>query len=691
MSKGLDTYGTYVRNQTEKNQKNARRERIKQAVKQGNKHLVSNEFESLAAVCDILADMLYVSEGSLDKYGTEVPAEGEFWDWDAVSSFVVSPEYYVEHCTDGGYQEGRHRKDHPANIVRRTFRSLEGAAIVEGQIPSDLAGESRILGHTLQVGTMKQPKQYETPDQIRIVDPASHPPVSVTQGLPGWGKSTSIATEVEDRYAAGNKIIDLIDLTELENGLYDVPQQQEDLREARRDMGLAEDFLESDEYDRPDLEILFPVTPKAEGEEIPYNVDDDEYVAQPFSIPAADLPRKALNMMLSHTTDVQTTFLERAYQQVDGENDDWSLIDLAEGVLETEAQEDVKRNVYNTLATLQNVGFIRTRECEYAIEWEDIFRDTDTITAFTCDLMEDTANKFMVLAYLINSLYHERERLKRLPAVTAVFRELHHVAPNSRTEKEDEKESQIQKAMIDAFQELGSMHRHEDIEVLADTQQVTGQIQKRARAHVERVVTFRSQVGTLKKLFRELIGLDSDRANHMYTIASDFSVGQCAVIGKSGSDRPFEMPITFAPPMCHHIDAQEGEDGWDVRVETLQGVDELPDEELREIPWDMALPEELQFGQIEGDESPTPTHAFINDCMEESEGTTLIADDLNKAMRSYFAEFGTDPPAMNVFGQKLSESLEYDKEIKRVEGRQQTVYTGIDLTTAGWKHNNNCE
>jgi len=567
--------------------------------------------------------------------------------------------------------------------IEKAFESLVVIAEYEGYVQSEMRDMAEVRGHELPLGIIREPWERDSPEEIQIVDPAAHPPVSVNQGLPGFGKTTAGTTEVEDRYAAGKKVIDVADLNELENGLYDIPQGQDDLRDIREEMELPADFLEADEYPRPSIEVLAPLTPGLEAADVPFQTDTDETVVRPFTIPAADIPRKALNMMLSHLTDVQQNYLDRAYQNV-SEQDDWSLRDLAEAVLKTDAQEGVKRRLYNTLGTLQSLGFIRTRTCEYALDWEEIFRDAGTITVFTQSLVEDGAHKFMVLSYLIHSLYHERQEYYNLPPLAAVFRELHHVAPNDRTARQDEREREVQRGMVAAFQELCSMHRHEDIEVLADTQQLMGQISKRAREHVERVVTFRAQMGTLKPLFKDMVGLDGDRFDYLTTIARDFEVGQAAVIGYTGTNRSLEMPIEFAPPMSHHLDATSPYgDGWIARTKILTDHDDLPDEELRPAPWDATVPEELDLAPRSLSEDE-PVATFADRCLDETDGSKIGVGELYEAMQAFADHNDLDGvPPKNHFGRMLGEQLDFERKKVQRSGNREMVYHGLRFTAQG--------
>jgi hypothetical protein len=276
-----------------------------------------------------------------------------------------------------------------------------------------------------------------------------------------------------------------------------------------------------------------------------------------------------LNAVIGHSTEVQGQFLSRAYHHVEQNLDDWTLKDLADALDATEADERVKRNVRNTLQTLQNTGFIRDEECPHTLDWGEIFRDTETITVFTCSKMgEETSEKLMVMSYLMNALYRERMGRDGLPRCTAVFREYHKVAPTSQQAEEDDLERTLQKHTSAEAQHLGAMHRKVDLELLCDTQEFSGQIKKRVRKTFERVISFRSQYESIETAFNELVG--SGYETHVRNIARYFNVGECAALGMTGSSRPFEMTIKAAPPLSHVYDEKsEEEDGWWCRVNYL--------------------------------------------------------------------------------------------------------------------------
>jgi len=201
---------------------------------------------------------------------------------------------------------------------------------------------------------------------------------------------------------------------------------------------------------------------------------------------------------------------------------------------------------------------------------------------------------------------------------------------------------------------------------------------------VERVVTFRSQMGTLKPLFKDMVGLDGDRFDYLTTIARDFEAGQAAVIGYTGTNRSLEMPIEFAPPMSHHLDATSPHDnGWIARTQILSEHDDLPEEELRPAPWDATLPEDLNFEPLSLSEEE-PVAAFADQCLNETDGSKIGVGELYETMRAFVDNNDLEGiPPKNHFGRMLGEELDFEREKVQRNGDREMVYYGIQFTAQG--------
>lgn len=728
-SERVKQYGERVQEKKLTSRDKYRREVIKNGINISNEALAVGKHHRVAVLLDqALIPALQLDEWSLDQYHMEIVDTDLPWFYEDLSWFIE------EHLSDGSNRfvttlsddhdlarsdwvalraSGMRSRDEEAReVIERAFESVESIAKVENHIQSELNRETDVYGHALRLGTLFQPWEVDSPESINLVNPEGHPPFTTIQGLPGFGKSTFIETINEDRWLTqfvesgdtvsieledriieydlshtppAHKIIEF-DIDELEGGLYDVQNQRKPLKNVRRDMDAPvwwdDIFVNGEPVPAPNVEIYVPLTRELAGSDLPYNKELGEFTAVPFTIPAADLNRRALSTLLSHTTNVQANFLNRAWQRVT-KRGDWTLSDLAEEVWMTDAQEGVKKRITNALMSLQEVGFIRDKTDPWALEWEEVFLDTETITVFSTSLMRDTDKKMMVLAYLLDAVYDERRRLQSpthgsgstdLPRLSLTARELHFYAPTDRAAKEDPKEEELQDAMSAGLQELAARHRHTDTELNTDTQQFAGQVKKRIRDHVERVISFRAHRNTVEEVFSQLIGGKNDQ--YVHSISRNFDIGTCAAVGYTGSNRPFEMPIKALPPMAHHYDARKEDSGWTVRVENLDH------EEFRRAPWSADIPDRLQFGSSANAKPEDPIGKFVYDCVSlEGVGSWELTDDILLAYNAYARDNNLKTVGKREIGIGLPGEVENKEKMR--EGHTFRVYEGLVLNRTG--------
>lgn len=614
----------------------AHRTLVTATIDQMYAHLAANNYAKASKlIYGKLVPLLDLDIDALRDYDAEL-SDRERWNWYGIEQMASAGPHVVANPFSPSSRE----------IIDGAATSVELIASEQNIIDANLRRTSDVLGYELQLGQLMQAWDDPRPEEIHLVDPKSHPPASLIQGLPGFGKSTFATTEAEDRHAMRNsKVVDFNDMDQLENGLYDVPCQDGGLLDIREGYDLPTTWADAG-IDQPKLEILHPLVSGVEDKEFPYNTDAEGLDVRFYTIPASSLNRKALNAVIGHSTEVQGQFLSRAYQYVEQNVEDWTLRDLADALDQTEADERVKRNVRNTLETLQNTGFIRDEKCPYTLDWGEIFRDTDTITAFTCSKMGDENDKkLMVMAYLMNALYRERMSRTDLPRCTAVFREYHKVAPTSQAAEEDELERDLQKHTSAEAQHLGAMHRKVDLELLCDTQEFSGQIKKRVRKHFERVISFRSQYESIETAFSELVG--SGYESHIRKVARYFDTGECCAVGKTGSTRPFEMTIKAAPPISHVYDERVEEDGWHCRVNYL------PNRTWRtpaSLGISSELPDRLAFdGDGGASEVTRDTSAlrFAKRFLKQEEGSKVAKQEVYGAYCEFCAEHDVEPLAKN--------------------------------------------
>lgn len=607
---GTRGFAEHERKRAEKRRETARKETVRNAIRVASQKLVNGDYAAVARICkQRLQPAIGLSISNLNAFHDQLHSCPLAWDRDALFQFLQWPEQFID-TLDSHYNDENdsliHRQrlralgyvDPETNAretVLRAFKSLESAAVAVGAIPNELSQSSKVTGHALQLGIQWQPWEYEAPDEVQVANPDLHPPFLLSIGIPGHGKSTAVDTLVEDAYAAGHKIIDLLDFDELENAMYDVPSQQEVLRRKRRRMDLAETFEEHPDYDRPKVEILHPLCQGLCESALPYNKEHG-WVATPFTIPAADIPHDVLKAWMPKLTDAREQQLEAALDTLSTQ-DNWTLEDLREKIVESAADAQVKRGLDSAIRSVQQLGFIGDRTDETTLEWPSIFRDTETITVFSCSLMGKERHKLMVLAYLVFAIYEERMPDnptvggldEKYPVAYTVMREMQDVAPGDRKLKGDDSATAALKSkLVTGMQKLGEKRRHTDLGVIGDSQQWY-QINAGVRENIDQVLMFNLQAGAAQSVFQKLTG---ERQKGHADSVDEFDVGECAVIGagRLSTGRKFEMPWSIAPPMCHHLDAETESSGWHARSEYLGDR-----EELRPSPYSLDDPDPVDY------------------------------------------------------------------------------------------------
>lgn len=776
MPKFTKQRGEQIQDEIQKRERQYRSRRVDEAIQRGYKHLHNGE---LAEVCTLMTEILIpdlgLSRHTIRRHAEQVTdsAAELQWSHESVRRFLETPERYVETVTSPGPSSPEEqagalylraagmadpRERHRETVIN-AFHSMESLAVARGFVSNSVTNWAPAEGYELQVGTWYQPPRDDMPYRIQLVDPGDSEEVTVNMGKPGRGKGVMGHTETEDRYAAGRKIVDLIDFDENEGGVYDLPNRNPVLREAREEQGLPPDFTEAEDYEQPDMEIMVPMTDGLGDQYIPYYGDGPtDTVVRPFTVPASSLSKRALKRFIAaELTPTQVNIFESAYDEIQRSRNDWNLHDL---IMAVERHRGLHGNqgavdrVQRSIRRVQSKGWIRDRADPNCISWKRILTEPDTITVFTASLMEDTdeAAQYLFHSYVIYALRSELKRLKALPdhekdgwshvpKLTAILRELHKVAPNSETAVDDPTIREIQEAMINDFRDLTAMHRHEGVEIIADTQNFIGEIKKRARKNFNRACLFQVNLSDAIEMFSEVAGETRDQ--YAKRVTRSFGVGECAVLGRVGTGRPFEMTVSVAPPMSHHFDPDEwyntdtgmtldneglkkrlgGEDparanpdgwkgvnsGWDLRVY-------LGDEEYRKASELLNAggvgsddPEETDLETVRREASDLRPESgpgqFAWDCLEIEPNGRVIMDRMETAYYRYAEEHGhsesysTRSPLMQMIGSAPTPDDDTDDLYKDVwnhsrpvirswdDGKHQTpVYQGVTFTEEGKKY-----
>lgn len=583
--------GEQIRTDLKKRDRKVTRRMVDEAIQRGHERLMDGDLEGLAVIArDILVPRLNLSRWNIRDAAVTVRDSGQnlVWDHESVRRFIESPDTYIQAAKPGGDGGGSGSalylraagmtdpRERRRQVIIKCFESLESLAVARGVISNSVTNWAVARGYSLQIGTWYQPARDDMPHEVQLVNPNDSEPVTVNMGKPGRGKGVAGHTETEDRYHAGRKIVDLVDFDECEGAVYDIPQSNPVLREVRGDMGLAADFTEHEDYTPPNVEILVPMTRNLKDEYIPFHGDGPtDTVVRPFTVPASSLSKRALKRFVaSELTDVQKNIFESAYDRVELDHGpSWDLRDLimeCENFRGDHGNQGAVDRVQRAVNRIRQKGWIRSESDPNAIDWERILTNPDTITVFTASLMpeSDEGAKYLFHSYLIYALRTELKALKKLPEhvrrerdwnhvppLTVILRELHKVAPNAETAEDDDTIREVQEAMTSDFRDLTAMHRHESIEIIADTQNFIGEIKKRARVNFNRAVLFNVNFSPAKAMFMELAG--EPRDEYARRVTKRFGVGEAAFLGRVGTGRSFEMTVAVAPPMSHHFDPDE--------------------------------------------------------------------------------------------------------------------------------------
>lgn len=671
------TYHEFRTEEEQSNRIDAQRERVRRAIDDGHEAQSKGNYDHLAQVLENgLLPVLDVSEWTLWAYDNQLADKPYPWDWEAVQQFFERPRRYLgpDEWSDEDLEARMYRSETPAehrrNVLDGVFESLESVATIDGYLPSELEDTQPAYEYAHQIG-----ERYLRPDSraggdLPLIDPDDDWKATLLAGGQGSGKSTAGNTLLEDRYAIGNKVIDLVDLNKAENVTHDIPDQS-DLKQHREKMGLDVGF---EEFDQPDMEILIPLTQELESARIPHDTESDEPVPRVFTIPASELTYRQLVMLLPHTTQTQENHLRSAHQKLNRRRDDWTLADLAQAVRDDpKAGDKISDRIESSLRTVQNKAFIRDKECEHKLEWGPIMKNADVITAFTLFQIRERVDKLLIISYLIDSLYDARHTLLRqglsqeFPPLTVMMREMHDVAPRSKAEQDSE--STIEGVMVDNLSKLFALMRHVDMEIIADTQKFKQQLHDNVSSLFHRIYAFGGQKPDIEKIFRTRV---NPRGNPEEKVAK-YENGRCALVG--GSVDGYKMPIQFAPPRHHHLDAKKDGDGFSFRTQVLEN------EELQPAPWDVSVPDRLKFEE----ESDDPVIQFFEKFLTYTgnKNDYTVKEEITEAYNDWADVNGYKIESHNRLHEKLVHHFELTDEEKSyrpmINGERHTAHRCVKM------------
>lgn len=548
----------------------------------------------------------------------------EDWDWVALSRFCNNADAIIATL------DGTGGTDRSADLlslqsagyigetataretVRRSLHSVaciaEQTGVVKGQY-TKTAEAVGLSGRT--IGRIyKDPKMpFDDPVEA-IVDFGTIKSMFV--GGTNTGKSTAGEGQFQDYYwrnfadrKQATKCIDPVDMSVGENIFYDVPQADEDLREAREDMELPADFTETDL--KPEQEILIPLSPSLNDPriELPYDTETDEYVPDPFVIPASAISQDLfIAVLTARVSNREEDTLREVYEAVDRERSGWSLKHLAEEVASRDELSDKhQRKAIRVIRSLQDMGFVRQANSGYELDWDRIFRSTDTVTSINQLVCRSDREKLFVLAWILEQMWDRRTQTIHYPQMAMMLRELWAYVPQRNIEHDDDISTALQKRIIYLLTRFLRQNRDVRTHVVGDTQNVAD-VNRGVREEFNRFCLFEASYSPAEKFF-EWTGnqrVDSFVGN----ITTD--VGECGIVGAVGpayehSRVEYLAPVAMAPPSHHHHDKDDG-NGFLVRCDLVEHEEPRSPATNDDLEWPIEVPEHLQI--------PTP-----DDLLEE--------------------------------------------------------------------------
>ncbi|WP_096391468.1 hypothetical protein [Halopenitus persicus] len=648
--------------------------------------------------------------GEVYQYGEQL-ADWDGWHWLAIKQFHDEPKKYIAQLGKKppssteevqlrakGLVDGHTRAK---NTVEKAFKSYVCIAEYEGLIPEEMRDRADALAFGTKVGEHIQSREMDLGEEVGIITDQSGPVKVLYSGGTGQGKSASEESEEYAFYCRNfepgepnTKIIDVMGFS-FENWFKDIPQQQASLKRIRDEFGLAEDVTHP-ELPRPELEVYHPYTPDLPDAQIPYDTNSEEFLVKPYTVAAADIPSDLfISLMGGRLTEQQAAEIETAYDKIDEEQDDWSLADLIEQIKSLEDTDaGVKARAIHAVERLQRQGWIRTSECEYNIDFDEVMNDEETITVFSQAYMDDLASKLMAFGHLVNVIPSIRKNTDYGNECVLVMRELWEVVPHSRRTSSDDHAEALQKEIGTNLGKTFRRNRHQSIHVLADTQKI-GDIHISVREMFNRYVIFNEKKDSVKNAFSYVA---ADKWKRFYETLNQ-KAGQAGVVGQVEEsverDRiEFLSPIHYAPAPFHHWDEKKDQGGPAARVKYVQNEKLRSPADVEHADWSLEEPEtptaELADEDSEYDPKMHPMLAYVEECVEQASGNTAV-DDVKTSHNEYREAVGREKLELgtrsgqvtfaNDFTDACAEVLGFEPEKRELS--EGYVYEGIQLTAAG--------
>lgn len=585
---------------------------IQKRIEGCSKSLVDGGRDDYAAVARMLHEELLPLLAEhigrpLEYYSSEL-ADHESWDWVALTSFVENAHEIQQQLESGdsaprtaidselqGFIDG----DTEAKVkVQRALRSVVAISESEDIVMEDYQERVDAQGFSIKLGQQLKRADMDFGDPVGAITRKRGSLKHFMSGETGTGKTVAASRQFEDYYRAQfegarrYKCLDYVGLGKAENIVADLPQQQDDLRKARvKDHDLPPSFEEIDGYE-PELEVFIPLSDELNETELPYDTESEEFVAGPFTIPASDLSEGLLAALIdSQVSDSREQTIRDAYQVVDEEIDDWSLAELADEIRHRDelSHKHIKDSL-RVLRSLQNSGFVRTEAHDLALDWGEVMRSTERVTAFSQSLLSSDFEQLMVVAYLLDKHWSLRKSINNYPTAAVWVRELWEIAQHQRQRAQrPDREKAVIEFIIDRLIKMMRKPRDIATHFVMDTQEPTD-VEKAVRRRFNRYVIF----DTNHDLVDDIMSWQGHTKKDAYDFLDTMSghPGRGGIIGGCepaiDAKRWGVSPVQFAPPSWHHHDKQTEDSAWTARPKYAEN------EVLRTPNWDGSIPEDLE-------------------------------------------------------------------------------------------------
>lgn len=578
------------------------------------------------------------------------------------------------------------------NVIEKAFKSYVSIARYESIIPSDLEDEVPVTGFGTQLGVHKQnPTNFtdvEPPIQVKTRDRGTTK--TMILGGTGGGKSAYCESEGYDAFASEDPDFSVFDMWGVkgESWCWDIPQHDEDLKEARDELNLPTTFEDSDELPEPGLQIYLPLSNNLDEIELPYDASKDQFEIVPYTIPASEIPKKTFaGITESFLTDAQRKCVTTAYRRVDSTKDDWSLKDLEEEVLQTTGfTEGTREKTVNFLRQIQSMGFIRTKDDPHALDITEVAEQTDVIKSFSPTIIENERVKHLSVIIVTRLLIEKAERGK-IPHTMLLFREMRELIPHKKRQKYDAIAASLQEHYVSTFGDLARAGRHGDLSYVCDTQYLND-ISKSARSSYNRYVVID---GSREKMTAD-VAYEKDwlpNVGQFYSSFDSKEVGEAGMACANSEDLDYVAPVQLAPAPTHHWMDQDRDPkhGAYLRAKYHDDITVATPSEI-ETDWKIIESNptpEVRNSAKEFDIRTKPVHKYVQERVKPADGEVL-KENLYKDYNDFRDQCGAERKELDrsfktTFTKRLRNAMQtiHDADVESRKTREGRVFVGIEL------------